>query len=228
MSSGEFATELRLRLEELHAAHQQELASGLTTLLDAVRIRRAARMRDTYTDLRAVTRYRAATDFLIDDLFGAGNLGARVHQLKTAEAAMLKTMPTALLRMLAEAIRLTTLIIETDIILAGYLRAQGAVAGDLTDVKLTKVCQESVDLDRYKVQIESVRVLGNEIDAVIHKPLVGTALRMCRKPAQLMGLGELQDFLERGFEAFRRMRGAGEFLAIFDEREKAFYERIYS
>jgi hypothetical protein len=227
MSNG-VAAELRLRLDELHAVHQQEISSGLAMLLDAVRVSRAARMRNTYADLRAVARYRAATDFLIDDLFGAGNLGARVHQLKAAEAAMLKTMPTALLRMLVEAIHLTTMIVETDITLSGHLRAQGVVAGDLSDVMLAEACLQSIGLDRYKLQIKSVQVLGNEIDAVINKPLVGTALRMCRKPAHLMGLGELQDFLERGFGAFKKMHGAGEFLATFDEREKAIYERIYS
>lgn len=226
--TGDFSAELRLRLDELHAAHQQEVSSGLIVLLDAVRARRATRMRGTYADLRAIPRYRAATDFLIDDLFGAGNLGARVHQLKAAEAAMLKTMPTALLRTLVEAIHLTAMIIETDITLAAYLREQGVVADELNDSMLAEACRKKINFERYKAQARSVCVLGTEIDAVISKPFVGTALRMCRKPAQLMGLGELQDFLERGFDAFKKMRGAGEFLAIFDERENTVYERIYS
>jgi hypothetical protein len=36
----------------------------------------------------------------------------------------------------------------------------------------------------------------------------------------------LQDFLERGFAAFARMRGAGEFLATIRQRETAIHDAI--
>ena len=46
-----------------------------------------------------------------------------------------------------------------------------------------------------------------------------------REPALLAGLGELQAFLERGYAAFGAMRGgAGEFVGIVVERERAIAE----
>ena len=44
---------------------------------------------------------------------------------------------------------------------------------------------------------------------------------MMRGPAHLAGLGELHAFLERGFEAFRSMRDASEFLEAIVDRERA-------
>ncbi len=42
---------------------------------------------------------------------------------------------------------------------------------------------------------------------------------MMRKPAVLAGLGDLQNFLERGYGAFRAMKGAEDFLGTITSRE---------
>jgi hypothetical protein len=44
----------------------------------------------------------------------------------------------------------------------------------------------------------------------------------------MAGLGDLQDFLERGFAAFRDMKGAEEFLALLRERETTILNRLFS
>ena len=51
---------------------------------------------------------------------------------------------------------------------------------------------------------------------------------MMRKPAQRAGLGSLQDFVERGFAAFRAMGGADEFLATVQQREAELHDAIMS
>jgi hypothetical protein len=40
-----------------------------------------------------------------------------------------------------------------------------------------------------------------------------------RGPARAAGLSELQVFLEKGFDTFRAMQGASDFMCIVDERE---------
>jgi hypothetical protein len=49
---------------------------------------------------------------------------------------------------------------------------------------------------------------------------------MMRQPARLAGYGTLHDFLERGFDAFRRMHGADVFLATIESRETALLDAI--
>jgi hypothetical protein len=66
------------------------------------------------------------------------------------------------------------------------------------------------------------------MDSFVNRPLIHTALRLCRRPARLAGLGDLQNFLEHGLEAFQRMDGADEFLGTIVERETLILDRIYA
>jgi hypothetical protein len=63
---------------------------------------------------------------------------------------------------------------------------------------------------------------------VVRKPFIHAALVMMRQPARMAGLSVLHDFLERGFDAFHRMRGADHFLATIDQRERALFDRIFA
>ena len=48
------------------------------------------------------------------------------------------------------------------------------------------------------------------------------------RPAQLAGLGAMQDFLSRGFVVFRDMRGADAFLRVLVERETQLMRSLYA
>ena len=49
-----------------------------------------------------------------------------------------------------------------------------------------------------------------------------------RGPARAAGLGELQIFLETGFDTFRAMNGAQEFLAIVKRREEELAAALFA
>ncbi len=73
-------------------------------------------------------------------------------------------------------------------------------------------------------QIDLIVHLGQSLDQLTRKPLIGTVLKAMRAPAFAAGIWELQDFLERGYYAFREMKGAGEFLRTMSSRERALIE----
>jgi len=50
---------------------------------------------------------------------------------------------------------------------------------------------------------------------------------LMRGPARAAGLSDLQVFLEEGFDTFRAMRGAGEFIRIVDEREHTLVKMLF-
>ena len=58
--------------------------------------------------------------------------------------------------------------------------------------------------------------------------MISTTLRLMRGPAKSAGFGVLQEFLERGFNCFRQMRGAEDFLATIVERETTIVERLFA
>jgi len=56
-------------------------------------------------------------------------------------------------------------------------------------------------------QIALVRESGEALGALAQRPLIARAVGMMRGPAHVAGLGQLHEFLEREFRAFRHVRG---------------------
>ena len=51
---------------------------------------------------------------------------------------------------------------------------------------------------------------------------------MMKAPAAMWGLSHLHRFLQRGFDAFVGMKGAGEFVNTTNRRELAINERLFA
>jgi len=79
-----------------------------------------------------------------------------------------------------------------------------------------------------EAQIMLMRRVGDALDAYTRNPFLRHSLRLMRGPARVAGLPELQAFLESGFDTFREMRGAGEFLDIVVQRERAIAASLFS
>ena len=57
-------------------------------------------------------------------------------------------------------------------------------------------------------QIALIGEVGAGLDIYVRRPFIESGLSMMRQPARLAGLAALQDFLERGVRAFRKLHGA--------------------
>jgi hypothetical protein len=88
-----------------------------------------------------------------------------------------------------------------------------------------RICEAQ---DARAEQIDLIRDLAGRLDGLVRSPIVLGALRVARRPAQLAGLGALQDFLERGVSAFHHMGGSQEFVATITRREHTILERIFT
>lgn len=77
-------------------------------------------------------------------------------------------------------------------------------------------------------QIDSIMQVGRALDSVVHKFWVFQLLKLLRGPAVAAGFGELQHFLETGFDAFKQLKGADRFLKTIHERESAAMAAIFS
>ena len=76
-------------------------------------------------------------------------------------------------------------------------------------------------------QIELLGTIGKYLDRVVKKPIIRGLVHFARRPAHAAGFGAMQEFLERGLDAFEAMHGADEFLAVLREREWRVMERIF-
>ena len=71
------------------------------------------------------------------------------------------------------------------------------------------------------------RRVADALDVYTRNPLLRHSLRLMRGPARLAGLAQLQGFLESGFDTFRAMRGAQQFLDTVVQRERAVADWLF-
>ena len=80
-------------------------------------------------------------------------------------------------------------------------------------------------------QLDTVLHIGQELGQLTRKPGLRMMLKMMRKPAQLAGLGSLQNFLESGFNTFadlaRNNGTVASFLDTVKTRESAWIARLF-
>jgi hypothetical protein len=183
----------------------------------------AQRLQRTYADYSAQPRYRAATSFFIDDLYGAKDFGSRDQAMLRILPVMSRMLPESAVETAALAIELEALSEELDQRLAAVLPG-----GALTDEGYPAAYRASATRKERERQVELIEASGRRLDELVRRPMVGQMLKMMRRPARLAGLADLQDFLERGYAAFRDMKGADEFLAIVKTRETRILNALFS
>jgi len=232
----------------LRIQKQQTLTKSSTDLqhrLAALRAWQARRLAVTYADIRQRQPFVAACAFFLNDLYGDGEFGDRDRAVERVVPIMLRLLPEAVLNSLARAIELNALSQELDSATALALPEHCISAELITDLDYARAYLSTAALPSSpsaawlrarkthaqarrcrREQLALLLILGRELDRLVRKPLLNDLLRMCRWPAKLAGLGALQSFLERGFAAFGKLNGAGRFLGIILNRERAFMVAI--
>jgi hypothetical protein len=209
------------RVSRLHAERSDNpiLAGSLERLADW----QSRRLRMTYADLAADPRYTAAVTFFQNDLYGGADYSQRDADLARVVPAMVKMLPEGVIATVALAMELNALSQELDRALLARLPRADA---QFSVSEYCRAYRRAGNFPLRRRQIKLIGEVGASLDRYVRKPLVRTALAMMRQPARLAGMGALQDFLERGFAAFRGMGGAESFLRTIDERETHIMESI--
>lgn len=186
-----------------------------------------ARLARTHADLLGSQRYGEAATFFLSDLYGPKDCGERDAELERILPIMTGMLPVSGLRTLLLAIEVDALSERLDMAMIGVLGAQLDDPG--FDHRVYAAAYRKVgDRPGREMQIRLIGETGEALDAFAHKPFVRMALKMMHGPARMAGLGELQAFLERGFDAFRTMRDAGEFLELIVSRERTYSEALFA
>jgi len=201
----------RQQLERQAAANAE-----LSERLGSLRLWQSQRLEQTYADLRHQSRFAAALDFFLSDLYGPEDFSRRDADLQRAMGKLQRALPARLLDLLGRALELQVLTVELDQQVAAALASTHI---DMDSYAAAYRCVGRVE-DRRR-QINLIVRIGHELGTVVKHRWIGLALRAAHSPAQLAGFGTLQRFLERGFEAFVRMGDAEELFGIIRQRETA-------
>ena len=225
MSDSAGVCHLRRQVERNLAIAERIPGEGaLRDSLDRLQHWQRARLDATYADLADQPRFRPACEFFLDELYGGRDVHARDRQLKRVLPVMRRFLPDHLLHAIGEAMHLQAVSLEFDFAMAEILI-------DVTEISqpdYARAYRQYGHWDKRAEQIELIQSLGELLDQTVRRTMVRRLVRIMRRPAEMGGAGLLQHFLERGLDAFARMKGAEEFLATIHRRESEALEAMRS
>jgi hypothetical protein len=190
----------------------------------ALRAWQAARLARTHQDLLESPRFHDAAQFFLTDVYGPNDLSRHVEDVRRIVPVMTSVLPDSGLATVAHAVELNALSESLD---GAMVEALGERTADITDATYAAAYREVGRAEDRERQIDLIALLGGALEGLTPQRFIGVALMMMRGPARAAGLGELQGFLERGYAAFKAMRGgAGEFVSLVVARERAIAEAL--
>jgi len=195
---------------------------ALSSAVSALKHYQQRRFSHTYGDLLASPRYAAAARFFLDDLYGPRDFSDRDAQFARVIPALVRLFPQEIVDTVDALARLHALSESLD-------TRMGELLGDISvDAgSYLSAWQRCGEPDARARQIDMTLQIGAALDRLTRRPFLRRTLHMMRGPARAAGLSALQLFLERGFDTFGAMRGAGEFLATVGHRERELANALF-
>jgi hypothetical protein len=171
---------------------------------------------------------RPAAQFFLTDLYGEHDFSRRDADIARVIPMMQKLLPAALLKTVADGIELAALTHALDLRMAEALESLGGRRRGI-DAALYARAYREVGHPRLRArQIALIDEVGQGLWSALRMHGVGALLKISRMPARAMGFGELQGFLERGFEAFGKLGDAKPFLADIRDSETRVMQRLFA
>lgn len=171
---------------------------------------------------------RPAASFFLSDIYGDRDFSQRDADIAKVMPMMQRLLPAVLVATVADGIELGALTHALDLRMAQALQ-QLAPRRRTIDEALYAKAYRAVGLPRLRArQVELIDHVGQGLAAALRMPGVSMLLKLSRVPARAAGLGELQLFLERGFEAFAGLDDAQAFLGDIRHAESAAMRRLFA
>ncbi len=191
----------------------------------ALRTWQSARLARTHGDFLDSPVYSDAAKFFLSEIYGPAELANRDAVLQRVAPIMAKTLPVSGLDAIADAIELDALSESLDADMIAALGAEIANIDAPAYGRAYRAIGRRADRAR---QIDLIGLLGGSLEKLTRQRFIGAALAAMRNPARLAGFGDLQGFLERGYEAFRKMKTVTPFLDAVVARERAVSGALFS
>jgi hypothetical protein len=182
-----------------------------------------ARFCVTYRDLLEASGSGKAARFFLEELYGPRDFSRRDAEFARAAPKITALFPGDIGRIVVTLANLHALSEHLD-------SEMGAAMASvpLSDAAYQQAWQAVGQPDARAEQIELLRQIGLALSKQVRRPFVHATLRMMRAPANAAGLGRLQSVLEAGFDAFRELPDAEEFVCTIAERETAIATGLFN
>jgi hypothetical protein len=177
----------------------------------------------TYRDLLEAPASTKAAQFFLEELYGPMDFSRRDAEFSRVAPKVAALFPGDIGRIVLSLARLHALSERLD-------SEMGLAVSrvPMTEAGYRQAWRTVGQSAARSEQIELVRQVGLALAKPVRNPLIRTTLRMMRGPANAAGFGNLQSVLESGFEAFRELPDANEFVLTIAARESAIAACLFS
>jgi hypothetical protein len=220
------AERIRTHLARVTRLREQADLAGLAQALFAVKQLQAQRFRATYADFLTDARHAPAARFFLDELYGDHDFRERDTQFGRIAGALERLFPEAVSQLAVDLAETHVLTESLDHQLATHWLAQDPASPSA--LRYVQCWRRTGQQDQRMHQLAVVLHMGTELQRLTRMLALRMTLKMMRRPAQAAGLADLQQFLERGFDAFATMGNAERFLAAIMERETDWIDTLFN
>jgi hypothetical protein len=196
---------------------------GLAVRVNAVKSYQQRRFSHTYADLLNTPRYGPASRFFLDELYGPNDFTARDDQFARVVPALVRIFPREIVATVAALAHLHALSERLDSVMGRAVDKETIEADDYVSAWLATGRKAERD-----TQIALTIEVAGRLDRLTRNAVIRNSLRLMRGPARTAGLSALQKFLESGFDTFRAMNGAEEFIAMVEHRERSLAAALFA
>jgi len=214
-------------LRQLHSVAveraRRESSPDLAARATALKAYQQKRFARIYADLLATSLYGPAAGFFLEELYGPRDFTERDAQFVRVVPALVRLFPHDIVATVDTLAELHALSEMLDSETASHL-----ASSDVDALAYTLAWQATGRAESRERQIALTIAVGESLDRLTRNAFVRNTLRLMRGPAQAAGLGELQRFLETGFDTFKAMHGAHAFLSTVGQRERELARSLFA
>ncbi|MGB8648190.1 MAG: hypothetical protein WCF84_23335 [Anaerolineae bacterium] len=195
--------------------------------LALLRTWQADRLARTYADLLENPSFAPACQFFLSDIYAPRDFSQRDRDAEHMHSLLSRIMPAPTLKAFTDLIELNRLTQELDAALCQVLVQQLGMTETLTGEMYAEAYRCCDNRTERESQIQLIQKLLIAVGEVAQMWGTGTVLKVARGPVHRGGYGELFDYTERGYIAFKPMRNYKTFAAIVARRENEILSRIF-
>ncbi|PCJ46958.1 MAG: hypothetical protein COA99_01760 [Moraxellaceae bacterium] len=225
--TGPVAQKMQEELSRYRSLRQHDFAqTEFREQVYALKEWQSKRLLRTHDSLVNDERYRDATLFFIDDIYGGAGLVELSHQIERVMRKAFRILPEKVMRTANYALEFNALSAELDEAMTSFLFKEMGVTEVTTDSYI-EAFRESVDSSQRYQQAALAKSLAQGLDKYVRSRLVYGTFKLVKKPSMKVGIGELYNFMDKGFSVMRPLGSARKFIDEIVDREIAIVDRIY-
>ena len=215
-------------LQKTAAVYQQIKEEGKLEDMVALKEWQCNRLLASHIELWKIKRFQPAIQFFISELYGPKDFSQRDADIAKVIPKMEKWLPEKALNSLGVAIHLNCLSQDIDYLMLEKFAELNVDLQNFTAADYAQAYKNCGNTEQRAQQINSIEKLGTDLGKVVKIPGISMILRMARTPAKTMGVDALQQFLEDGLNAFKKLGTVSDFIYPVVTEERRIMHELFA